>query len=170
MIAIDTNLLVYAHVEAAPHHSRASALLRDLAASGNPWAIPAHCLAEFFAISTHPRIYRPPSTALEAFTQVRAWIKSPTMTLLNETAETWTLVQEIARGLNLFGPAIYDARIAALCIQHDVAELWTCDRDFTRFPQLRTRNPFTDPLPTRAGESRVRYRVERRGRPAASAR
>lgn len=29
---------------------------------------------------------------------------------------------------------VYDARIAAVCLDHGVAELWTADRDFSLFP------------------------------------
>jgi uncharacterized protein len=36
---------------------------------------------------------------------------------------------------------VHDARIAALCAGHGVRELWTVDRDFSRFPGLTTRNP-----------------------------
>jgi hypothetical protein len=39
------------------------------------------------------------------------------------------------------GAKVHDARIAALCLSHGVAELWTADRDFSRFPSLTTRNP-----------------------------
>ena len=39
------------------------------------------------------------------------------------------------------GPLVHDARIAALCLASSVTELWTLDRDFTRFPALKTRNP-----------------------------
>jgi uncharacterized protein len=39
------------------------------------------------------------------------------------------------------GPQIHDARIAALCRQHGVSELWTADRDFGRFAGLRSKNP-----------------------------
>jgi len=39
------------------------------------------------------------------------------------------------------GGAIHDARIAALCLYHGVTELWSADRDFTRFPALAVRNP-----------------------------
>jgi predicted nucleic acid-binding protein len=34
-----------------------------------------------------------------------------------------------------------DTRIAALCLAHGVRELWTADRDFTRYPSLKIRNP-----------------------------
>ena len=33
------------------------------------------------------------------------------------------------------------SRIAAICIAHGVEELLTRDRDFSLFPELRTRNP-----------------------------
>jgi predicted nucleic acid-binding protein len=39
------------------------------------------------------------------------------------------------------GPRVHDACVAALCLQHGVRELWTADRDFSRFPQLKTVNP-----------------------------
>jgi uncharacterized protein len=41
------------------------------------------------------------------------------------------------------GPAVHDARIAALCLANGVRELWSADRDFTQFPDLRTANPLT---------------------------
>jgi hypothetical protein len=41
----------------------------------------------------------------------------------------------------LAGGAVHDARIAAICMAHGVGELWTRDRDFSRFPDLRTRDP-----------------------------
>ena len=43
------------------------------------------------------------------------------------------------------GPKIHDARIAALCLDHGVDELWTSDRDFSRFRALRVRNPLVNP-------------------------
>jgi hypothetical protein len=39
------------------------------------------------------------------------------------------------------GPRVHEARIAALCRQNGVRELWTADRDFGRFAGLRFRNP-----------------------------
>ena len=34
-----------------------------------------------------------------------------------------------------------DAHIAALCIAYGVSELWSADRDFSRFSGLRAKNP-----------------------------
>ncbi len=61
---------------------------------------------------------------------------------------TWTL-QEAALGLKyavvvagkVAGPLVHDARIAALCRHHAVRELWSADRDFSRFSDLRVVNP-----------------------------
>jgi uncharacterized protein len=39
------------------------------------------------------------------------------------------------------GATVHDAKIAAICLSHGVTELWTADRDFGYFPELRTRNP-----------------------------
>jgi uncharacterized protein len=61
VIALDTDLLVYAHREDAPFHATALERVSELAESGSPWAIPWPCLHEFFAIVTHPRIYAPPT-------------------------------------------------------------------------------------------------------------
>lgn len=41
------------------------------------------------------------------------------------------------------GPRVHDAKIAAICLQHGVTEFWSAERDFSRFPELRVRNPLT---------------------------
>ncbi len=46
----------------------------------------------------------------------------------------------IKRG-QVVGGMIHDARIAAICIHHGVSVLWTADRDFSRYPLLKTKNP-----------------------------
>ena len=42
-----------------------------------------------------------------------------------------------------------DARIAALCLSHGVSELWSADRDFSRFPDIAVRNPLVPPSRSR---------------------
>jgi predicted nucleic acid-binding protein len=61
--------------------------------------------------------------------------------LLGETSNHWDVLRRITTAARLAGPAIHDARIAALCLENGVKELWTADRDFSRFPDLSTRNP-----------------------------
>ncbi len=141
MIAVDTNILVYAHRRDAGWHERASAALRQLAEGRTAWAIPWPCLYEFLGIVTHPRIYRPPTPLEVAIDQVTAWVESPRLSLLAEGTGAWDVLRKVATQGRVTGPAIHDAKIATLCILHGAHELWTADRDFSRFPGLSLRNP-----------------------------
>lgn len=141
MIAVDTNILVYAHREDAPWHDNALSRLTALAESPSPWAIPWPCLHEFLAIVTHPRIFRPPTPRDIALDQVAAWLESPSLALLTESDGYWPVLQALVTKTRVAGPQIHDARIAALCIYHGARELWTADRDFSRYPTLRVTNP-----------------------------
>jgi toxin-antitoxin system PIN domain toxin len=141
VIAVDTNLLVYAHREDSPWHLPASDRLVGLAESAGPWAIPWPCIHEFLAIVTHPRIYRPPTPLDIALDQVSAWLESPGLVLLAEGEGYWEALRQAARTGLIVGPQMHDARVAALCQHHGVAELWSADRDFGRFPGLNVRNP-----------------------------
>ena len=85
MIAVDTNVLVYAHREDSPFHAAAARHMTALAEGRLPWAIPWPCLHEFLAVVTHPRIYNPPTPVALALGQVDAWLESPTLVLLAES-------------------------------------------------------------------------------------
>jgi toxin-antitoxin system PIN domain toxin len=141
VIAVDTNLLVYAHREDAPWHDAAYARIRELAEGRTAWAIPWSCLHEFLAIVTHPRIYAPPTPLAVAVDQVDAWIESPSLTLLAESEIYWPVLRTALQEGRIAGPLVHDARVAALCRLHGVRELWSADRDFSRFPGLPVRNP-----------------------------
>jgi hypothetical protein len=141
MIAIDTNILVYAHREDSEWHEAAYARVADLAEGRAPWAIPWPCVHEFLAIVTHPKIYAPPTPLAAAIDQVEAWLEAPTLVMLSESGDYWLELRATIEAGRVVGPQIHDARIAALCLQHGVRELWTADRDFGRFPALKTTNP-----------------------------
>ena len=141
MIAVDTNILVYAHREDSEWHEKAAARVRELAEGPAAWAIPWPCLHEFIAIVTHPRIYAPPTPLMLAIGQIEAWMEAPRVVLLAEAGAYWDCLKQLSLQARLAGPKIHDGRVAALCIEHGISELWTADRDFTRFSALKTRNP-----------------------------
>jgi uncharacterized protein len=143
VIAVDTNILVYAHREDSPFHSAAAHCVVGLAEGPASWAIPWPCLHEFLAIVTHSRIYDPPTPPAIALDQVDAWFESPSLVLLTEADQYWTVLRSLVTAGRVTGARIHDARIAALCRQHGVRELWTADRDFGRFSDLTVRNPLT---------------------------
>ncbi|MFP3938786.1 MAG: type II toxin-antitoxin system VapC family toxin [Thermoanaerobaculia bacterium] len=141
MIAVDTNLLVYAHRRDSEWHEPARRALAELAESPAPWAIPWPCVYEFYAIATHPQVYDPPSTPDQALDQLDAWLEAPSLVLLGESRGFWPKLRELLSAARLSGPRVHDARIAALCVDGGVRELLSADRDFSRFPDLETRNP-----------------------------
>ncbi len=141
MIAVDSNLLVYAHREDSSWHDVAYARIVELAEGQGSWAIPWPCIHEFLAIVTHPRIYNPPTPLEKALDQVEAWLESPSLVLLSESEDYWQPLRSMLQSGRVSGPQVHDARVAALCQQHGVSELWTIDRDFGRFPGLTFKNP-----------------------------
>ena len=141
MIAIDTNLLVYAYREDSQFHQVATENLRPIIEGSATWALPWPCVHEFIGIVTHPGIYKPASTLAEAFGFVDSLLASPQLHLLAESHGYFDKLREISVAARLKGPRIHDARIAALCLHHGVSELWSADRDFSAFPQLKVRNP-----------------------------
>ena len=144
MIAVDTNILVYAHRCDSTWHEPAKTCIRGIAESRAPWAIPWHCLHEFLAIVTHPNIYRPPTSLAKALQQVEAWLESPSLVLLSETASYWKNLRQLLAASRVVGATVHDARVAAVYSQHGVRELWSADRDFSRFPDVVVRNPLID--------------------------
>ena len=141
MIAVDTNILVYAHREDSEWHQAADRVLSHEAESGRTWAIPWACLHEFLAIVTHPRIFDPPTPLKDALEQVACWLEMPTLVLLTEESGYWEILRPLIENGQIKGPQIHDARIAAMCLEHGIRELWTADRDFSRLQGLRVVNP-----------------------------
>jgi toxin-antitoxin system PIN domain toxin len=141
LIAVDTNILVYAHRQDSPFHDTASKRIAELAEGSATWSIPWPCVHEFLAIVTHPRIYAPPTPLPRALDQVDAWLESPTLVLLAESNDHWPALRALLVGGRIAGAQVHDARIVALCRQHGVRELWSADRDFNRFAGLTVVNP-----------------------------
>jgi toxin-antitoxin system PIN domain toxin len=142
VIALDTNVLVYAHRVEAPFHERAKDAIVELATGRASWAIPWPCVHEFLGNVTNPRIYKTPTPVERALAQVEQWLGAPTVVLLCEDAGYWQTLRDLVVRSKVAGAKVHDARVAALCLRHGVSELWTADRDFSRFGELCAKNPF----------------------------
>ncbi len=141
MIAVDTNILIHAHRKDASLHAEANPCVRGLAESPTIWCICFHSLVEFYGVVTHPKIWGSPSTPEQAMEQIRAWRESPSLRILTESPDQIVDLGRLAVRSKTVGPRIHDARIASCCLVNGVRELWTIDRDFSRFADLKTRNP-----------------------------
>jgi toxin-antitoxin system PIN domain toxin len=143
VIAIDTNVLVYAHRSDAPFHAAALAAVKALVEGDRRWSIPWPCVHEFLAKVTHPRIFVKPTPLEKAIDQVVEWRRSPSGTVLAEPEGYFELLSRTLLEAKVTGAKIHDARIAAICEAHGVDELWSADRDFNRFGRIRVVNPVT---------------------------
>jgi toxin-antitoxin system PIN domain toxin len=142
VIALDTNILVYAKREEAPHHARAKELLIEFAEGDPPWALPWPCIYEFLRVVTHPRVFDPPTRLENALDDLESLLQSPSLTLLREGPRHAAFMDRLLKAGQAAGNLAHDAHIAALVVEHGVSELWTADRDFARFPGIKVRNPF----------------------------
>jgi toxin-antitoxin system PIN domain toxin len=125
-----------------PEHEVAADLLRSLAEGQETWALPWPCVYEFLRVVTHPRVFDPPTNLEVALEDLSSLLSSPSLVLLGEGPRHLRQLHQTASSARVFGNLVHDAHIAALCIEHGVAELLTRDRDFARFAGLATRDPF----------------------------
>ena len=68
-------------------------------------------------------------------------MESPSLAPLAEADGYWSQLRTVVMSGQVIGPRVHDARIVALCRQHNVRELWSADRDFGRFPDMSVVNP-----------------------------
>lgn len=133
MIAVDTNILVYAHREELPLHVAALSRLVEIAESPEPWALPVFCLTEFIRVVTHPKLFDPPSTIDQGQEAVSGVLDSPSLVVLSPGRHFWPLLARIAQKADARGNLFHLAMIVALCREHGVREIISEDRDLARF-------------------------------------
>ncbi len=141
MIALDTNILVYAHRRDMKQHASALSVVRRVAEGAMRWAIPWQCVREFFRVVTDPRLWESPSTSPEAVEFIEDLLAAPALILLGEQEGYWPILREFLAAGRATGPVVHDAHVVALCRLHGVTEIWSADRDLNRFPGLSVRNP-----------------------------
>lgn len=136
MIAVDTNVLVYAHREELSQHRAARRKLLTLAQDDERWAIPVFCLGEFLRVVTHRRLFDPPFTPAEACEALGRVLASPSLVVLRPGERFADLLIAATREMNAVGNLVFDAQIVALCREGGVRSLLTEDRDFDRVRDL----------------------------------
>lgn len=140
MIAIDTNVLVYADREEMPLHAKAMAAVRRLAEGTTAWALPVFCVGEFLRVVSHPRVFDPPTPVLEALASIEALLASPSVRLLTPGPAFPGLLRDALESSGASGNLVFDAQIVAVCLEHGARTLLTEDRDFKRFEGIELRS------------------------------
>lgn len=142
MIAVDTNLLVYAHRAEMQLHEPALKRLRVLTEGNAPWGLPVFCIGEFVRVVTHPRVFHPPTKLDRALDFISQVLGSTSVRLLAPGPTFPALFADACRDGGVRGNLAFDAQIVAVCREYGVGEILTEDQDFSRF---------TVPRPVRLG-------------------
>ncbi len=141
VIAIDTNLLVYAHRSGVPEHRRARQALERAANDTAGWGISLPVLGEFWSIVTHSKASGGPSTAAQAASFIRALVTGGEMRIWMPGASFAEDLLQRAVNLSVSGARIFDLQIALIAADHGAREIWTHDPNFVRLPGILVRNP-----------------------------
>ena len=140
MTLIDANVLLYAYHPRAPQHERCRTWIETEFTRGTAIRIAWPTIVAFLRISTSPRVFEHPLTVIEAEATVSSWLALPSVAPLDPGDRYWDILRELLTRAQVTGPLVSDAALAALAIEHG-AMLCTTDRDFARFPGLRTITP-----------------------------
>jgi len=139
MIAIDTNLLVYAHRSSMPQHRAAREAIEEALEEAVGCGIAAPSVAEFWAVVTHSATDRP-SKPEEALGFLAA-LGDGGVEIWPMTGDAATRMPRIARDLGVRGVRIFDLQIALTALDAGATEIWTHDRNFVTVPGLKVRDP-----------------------------
>jgi hypothetical protein len=136
VIAVDTNVLIYAHRRESAQHERALDRLVALAEGTAAWALPVVCLAEFVRVVTHLRVFTPPSPLEQALLFLDRLLESPSVRLLLPSDGYPETFRDVCVSGDVRGNLAFDAQIVAVCREHGVDHILTADRDFARLPEI----------------------------------
>lgn len=140
MIAIDTNILIYARVASAPQHAAAVTFLQGL--SDHSGVVMAELvLVELYLALRNPVVLDPPLSASAAAAECQFFRQHPRWALV-EHADVMETVWAKAAQPGFGRRRIIDVRLAQTLIRHGVTDFATANvRDFQGLGFRRVWNP-----------------------------
>lgn len=140
MILPDVNVLVYAHREDADRHEEYRDWLASILRGPAAYGLSDLVLSGFVRVVTHPKVFARPTPLATALEFVAAVRDRDNRVPVVPGPRHWQIFRELCEVAEVRGNLVPDAWLAALAIESG-SEWITTDRDFTRFPGLRTRHP-----------------------------
>ncbi len=141
MIALDTNLLIYAHRGGVPESPAARRAIHKASNDARGWGIALPCIAEFWSVVTHPASVGGPSTARQARDFLRALLVEAGAQLWLPREGFWERLVQAAADLRVQGSRIFDLQIALTAFENGASEIWTHDLNFAAFPGMLVHDP-----------------------------
>ncbi len=130
-------MLVHAHRRQSPTHRVALAALERLATGTAPWGIPVFVIGEFVRLVTHPSLFEYPSSISDALAAIDGLLGADGARLLTPGPRYWSVLQDMALDGHATGNYMFDAQIAAVCLERGFTTILTEDRGFRRFTSVR---------------------------------
>jgi len=140
VILVDANILLYAEDRLSPHHAAARAWWDYELSGSSPVCLCWTVLSAFIRIGTNPRVFEHPLSLDQALARIQSWMDQPCSRIVSPTARHWAVFQKMLRDGQAVANLVTDAHLAALAVEHG-CELISTDSDFSRFPDIRWRNP-----------------------------
>jgi uncharacterized protein len=140
MIIPDANLLIYAHDEASPLHSKARRWWEAALSAAEPLGLPWVVVLAVTRLLTHPNVCVNPLSPAQVRRIVEHWLSFPHVRIIHLSDHAlgrfFDLLEEAGMGGNLST----DALIALHASEHS-ATIASNDRDFDRFSGVKRINP-----------------------------
>jgi uncharacterized protein len=140
VILVDANVLLYAEDQLSAHHGWAREWWDAQLSGVSPVCLCWPVMDAFIRIGTNPRVFEHPLSLGEALTRVQSWLDQPCTRVIHPTDRHWIVFQKLLIEGQAVANLVADAHLAALAIEHG-CELISTDRDFSRFPGIKWRNP-----------------------------
>jgi toxin-antitoxin system PIN domain toxin len=142
VLAVDTNVLVYAADVDSPFHASCRDWLERRRGRADAWYVTWGILYEFLRVTTHPRVMHKPWNAAEAWRFVAVLLASPGLGVLVPTQRHSEIAEQVITEIpHLTGNLLHDAHTAILMREHGIRQICTRDTDFHRFPFLEVVDP-----------------------------
>lgn len=140
MIIPDVNVLIYSFREEMPNYAAYRSWLLAVLTGDAAFGVSDLVLSSVVRVLTHPRIFAPPTPleiALEFVARIR---EAENAVSIIPGPRHWDIFVRLCGESNAKGNLVADAYLAAMAIEAG-CEWVTTDRDFSRFPGLRWRQP-----------------------------
>lgn len=140
MIALDTNLLIYAHIPSMPEHRSARMAMEKVFNEG-PCGIALSSLSEFWSVTTQTRPGRAAASLDEAKGFIEALTQDNHLKIWHPSIGFHQRLMDLAYRLKVGGFKIFDLQIGLLALENKASEIWTHDENFIKLPGLKIHDP-----------------------------
>lgn len=141
MIAVDTNLLIYAHRAGLREHRAAQRAIEAAANDRRGWGISLPSVSEFWSIVTHPAAQGGPSRPSRAMAFLTSLVETGGMRIWLPGPGFAARLMQLASDLHVAGVRVLDLQIGLTAFDNGAAEIWSHDAAFVRIPGLAVIDP-----------------------------